>query len=251
MSQPQLADTRQEAILEVLHREGGVVISALAAQLGVSEMTVRRDLRALEARGAARRVHGGAVLAASGRFGDRMVKSAPEKARAARKLIPYLPIEGTIYLDGSTTMLNLLDELAHRNHLQVATNNAETFRRLAALDSVQPLLIGGSLDRRTDNLVGALALRSALAIAFDAAFFSCWGLTSELGPMELTIEDAEVKEVIAGRSRQVFLAVDHEKLGVTAAGAWRPDRAKTRLATDLPAHDTRLAGFDELFAVVE
>jgi DeoR/GlpR family transcriptional regulator of sugar metabolism len=242
-----LAADRQRAIIDAARQEGGVVISVIAGELGVSEMTVRRDLKELAAKGLVQRVHGGAVAAPEARFDDRLTRQSPAKQRAAHKLIPFIPTNGTIYLDGSTTMLHLVDHLREAEDLRVVTNHIETFQRLSSHAGVEPLLIGGKLDPRTDNLVGSLALRSLLAIAFDAAFFSAWGISPELGLMEVTLEDAEVKDLVSSRSMAVYVAVDHSKLGTTAAGAWRPDKAKTTLATDLPVDSMKLNPYQQHF----
>ncbi len=241
-----LPEQRYQAILAALQSEEGILVSQLATKLGVSEMTIRRDLTRMEQKGLLMRVHGGAVRSESARFGDRMRNNAPSKRKAAAKLKDALPRSGTIYLDGSTTALNLIEYMHACQDLQVATNNLEAFDRLSHVPGVEAVLLGGRLDRRTDNLVGALALRSLLAVAFDAAFFSAWGLTPELGPMEMTLEDAEVKDLVASRSQVVYLAIDQTKLGRTASGTWSPDRAKTVLATNLSPDDPQLDGFRPL-----
>lgn len=238
----QLVEERHGEILSALERDGGVVISQIAKDLQVSEMTIRRDLKFMEARGLAIRVHGGAV-APGVRFSQRLSSNQQGKARAASKLAPFVPKTGLVYLDGSTTMLSLLSRFKNAVGLQVVTNNVETFQRVTALGGVEALLVGGRLDQRTDNLVGTLALKSLEAVAFDAAFFSSRGLEPKIGPSEVTLEDAEVKNLVAGRSRAVYLAVDSTKLGVSAAGCWRSDPAATVLATDLDSDDTRLEAY--------
>ena len=117
-------------------------------------------------------------------------------------------------------MLNLVGRMKNCANLQVVTNNAETFSRLAALPGVEALLIGGRLDKRTDNLVGSLAMRSVMALAFDAAFFSAFGLAPKIGFTEVTLDYAEVKQVVASRSQAVDLAIDGTKLGKTATSNW-------------------------------
>lgn len=243
-----LAEERQTALLDTIRESGGIVISETARSMGVSEMTIRRDLARLESDGLVNRVHGGAVAAGAIRYGERLIANAPDKIKAAAKLAPYLPDSGAIYLDGSTTMLSLIPKIPKSRDLQVATNNIETFRELSRVANIHPLLIGGRLDRRTDNLVGALAMRSVLAIAFDAAFFSAYGITPEHGPMEATIEDAEVKDLVASRSAHVYLAVDESKLGIIVSGAWQPERKRTTLATNLPHDDARLTPYQTIFS---
>ena len=242
-----LAEPRQQAILELITAGGHAVVSELARRFDVSEMTIRRDLKVLESMGLAVRVHGGAVSGERSRFTSRLSANARAKARAVAKLAPHIPARGCIYLDGSTTVLNLVRHLRGRDQLQVATNNVETFNRLALVRGPSPILIGGSLDFRTDNLIGPLAMRSIEALVFETAFFSSWGLTMATGLNEATTEDAEVKEQVARRTRQVCVAVDQSKFGVIAGGVWSHGAEKSILATDLEPDDPRLDPFRDMF----
>lgn len=242
-----LAEPRQQSILDMITSGGHVVVSDLAKHFDVSEMTIRRDLKLLEGMGLAIRVHGGAVSGEKSRFTSRLSANARAKAKAVSKLAALLPRRGCIYLDGSTTVLNLVRHLRDRDQLQIATNNVETFSRLALLRGPSPILIGGSLDFRTDNLIGPLAMRSVEALIFETAFFSSWGLTADSGLNEATTEDAEIKEQVAARSRTVCVAVDHSKFGVIAGGVWKHGREKATLATDLDPDDPRLDAYRPLF----
>ncbi len=245
-----LAEPRQQAILTILDSGGQAVVSELAKRFSVSEMTIRRDLAALEERGLAQRVHGGAISVAKSRFSHRLSANSRLKAKAIAKVVDFIPNEGCVYLDGSTTMLGLVKHFKGKVHLQIATNNVETFNRLAALRGPAPLLLGGSLDTRTDNLIGPLALRSIESLVFDAAFFSAWGLHETVGLNEVTMEDAEVKDCVAKRSRTVYVSLDHSKLGVTAGFTWKHGREKSVLATDLDPDDQFLEAVAPMFGKI-
>lgn len=244
---PVLAGPRQQEILSILDSGGEVVVSELARRFGVSEMTIRRDLHSLESSGRVIRVHGGAVAGERSRFTSRLGANTRAKARAVAKLEAFIPDRGVIYFDGSTTILNLVKRLKGLHQLQVATNHVETFTRIAMVKGVTPILIGGSLDPRTDNLIGPLAVRSVEALAFECAFFSAWGIAPETGLNEATMEDAEVKARVAARSRAVYVALDHSKLGVIAGGVWRHGAEKAVLATDLEPGDARLESYTSMF----
>ncbi|MCC8165330.1 MAG: DeoR/GlpR family DNA-binding transcription regulator [Planctomycetes bacterium] len=247
---PELAEPRQQAIAAILNDGGEALVSELARRFSVSEMTIRRDLRTLEDQGLAIRVHGGAMAGERFRFTSRLSKNARAKGRAVEKLAGEIPDHGSIYLDGSTTILNLVKHLKGRSRLQVATNNIETFNRIAGLRGPTPILIGGTLDVRTDNLIGPLAMRSVEALVFDKAFFSAWGIMPETGLNEVTVEDALVKAVVAKRSGTVLVALDRSKFGVAAAGVWDhcPDRAW--LATDMEPDDGRLGSYRRMFTKI-
>lgn len=245
-----LAEPRQKAMAELLNAGGHASVSDLARKFGVSEMTVRRDLQTLEAMGLAVRVHGGALAGERSRFSHRLSTNARDKARAVSKFVADLPREGCVYFDGSTTVLNLAKYLKGLSRLQVATNNVETFNRLAALRGPVPILVGGTLDIRTDNLIGPLAVRSIEALAFEKAYCSAWGLSPATGLNEVTVEDALVKGEVVKRARSVCVAIDHSKLGVLAAGTWDHNAAKSILATDLPPDDPELDAFRGMFAEI-
>ncbi len=245
-----LAEERCEQILEHVRATGSATVAGLAIDCDVSDMTIRRDLEHLEALGLVRRVHGGAIPVESARFGDRLTTNAPAKKSAAHKLLSYVPRTGTIYVDGSTTMMQLIEHLPPSGCLIAATNNIEAFRRLGAVPGVEALLIGGRLDTRTDNMVGTLSLKSLEALAFEAAFFSCWGLSARTGPMEVTLEDAAVKQCVADRAQAVCLAVDDSKFDRFAGGTWRPDAQRATLATNLKPHEQALDPFRQRFAAI-
>ena len=245
-----LAESRQQAILEELNRGGHAVVSELAKCFAVSEMTIRRDLKLLEEMGLAVRVHGGALPGERSRFTSRLSTNARSKAKAVGKLVSRIPHSGCVYFDGSTTVLNLVKHLRGLNRLQVATNNVETFNRLTALRGPSAILIGGTFDPRTDNLIGPLAVRSIEALVFEYAFFSAWGLNPATGLNEVTVEDAEVKARVASRSKTVCIAIDHSKFGVVAGGTWRHGREKSTLSTDLRPDDENVRPFSKLFGTV-
>jgi len=240
------AHQRLTTLRDLLENEGAVVVSDLARDWEVSEMTVRRDLQRLEAEGLAERIHGGAVAAGALRFAARHDRSRPDKTRAAQKFVDVIPARGCIYLDGSTTIYQLVAACDRRPGLRVATANIDTFQGLAGCAGIEPILIGGTLDRETDNFVGPLARRTIAGLNFDAAFFSAYALSPE-GPSEPSLEDAEIKAAVVARSRRHYLAIDHRKLGQRAAGAWELPAAHAVLATDCEPGDERLTPYRAAF----
>jgi DeoR family fructose operon transcriptional repressor len=244
-----LAHERQADLRAILAERGSVVVADLAKRWRVSEMTIRRDLQALEAEGSVARVHGGAVAGGRLRFGSRLERDRLPKTRAAAKLAAFLPVGGAVYLDGSTTIYHLAED-PRLSGLQVATNNLDTFLRLGRVPGVEAILIGGSLNRATDNFVGAVARRSLEGMAFAAAFFSAHSLHPQLGAAEPAAEDAEIKRLVCTRSAAIHLAVNHQKLGTTAAGCWGAEPAHSVLATDLDPDDPRLDPYRTSFRTI-
>jgi DeoR family glycerol-3-phosphate regulon repressor len=245
----QLAEDRLGLLQRLLTKQGSVSVSDLAKRFDVSEMTIRRDLEKLSAAGAVARVHGGAVAQGRLSFAARLERGGKAKHSAAAKLLPLIPVSGAIYLDGSTTVFQLVGLLGARPGLTAATNNLDTFLALARVPGIVPVLVGGALNRETDNFVGALARRVLDQLAFDLACFSAFALDPQVGPSEPASEDAELKAHVCGRSRRAALAIDAAKLGSRAAGAWQLP-AESTLATDLDPRDERLTPYRPRFTEI-
>ena len=223
-----------------LDNHGTVRIGPAAQQLGVSEMTIRRDLLELEGLGVARRVRGGAVAVGPVSFEGRRQTRAKAKSRIAAKLRPLIPATGAIGLDSSSTVLRLAGLLDRARDLVVVTNGRDAFGALQGKPGISPVLTGGSLEVHTGSLVGPLACTGATSVLLHRMFISAAALDPRLGSSETTINDAEVKKAMATVASDVVLAVDAAKLNTRAlapALAW--DRITT-LVTDLEPGDPRL-----------
>ncbi len=231
------ATERQEALRRMVEETGTVTVSQVAEAWSVSEMTIRRDLKHLQAQGLVARVHGGAVAGSTLRWRARLDKHSADKARAADKLREFIPEQGCIYLDGSTTIFTLTEFLPTDADLTVVTNNIETFLRLESRVGIEAVLVGGTHNHDTDNFVGPLVRKCLQALSFDVAFFSAYALDADIGPSEPSIEDADVKSLVAERSARVCLAVSHDKLAKRATGVWSFPLEGSVLATDLSFHD--------------
>lgn len=228
------------AIRARLERDGKVRIGALAADLGVSEMTIRRDLDLLADEGTARRVRGGAVAIGPQEFTARSREHPRAKGTIGQKLLPLVPDHGAIALDASSTLQRLAARLGEARDLTVVTNGPETFAALQSHAGVTALLSGGQLDRRTGSLVGPLAVRAAGDLFVSRLFVSAAALDPELGSSEATLDDAEVKLAFAATAAEVVLAVDSSKLGSRAAARTFPLERVTLLVTELDPEDMRL-----------
>lgn len=234
---------RVEAIRHRLERDGRVRIGALAADLGVSDMTIRRDLDVLAEQGVVRRVRGGAVAIGPQRFPDRTREHPRAKSTIAQKLLDLVPERGAISLDASSTVQRLAGRIADVHDLTVLTNGPETFAALQDRPGVRALLTGGALDPRTGSLVGPLAVRSSGDLLVDRLFVGAAALDPDVGSSEATLDEAEVKLALAAGAAEVVLAVDSSKLGGRAtARAFSLERVAL-LVTELDPTDPRLDGY--------
>ena len=240
---------RLERICDEVDARGRVRVSDLAADLDVSEMTIRRDLDVLAGQGRVRRVRGGALALGPQRFTERYGVLGRAKERVAAKLLALVPESGAVGLDVSSTLQRLAAAVTGARQLTVATNGLETFGTLRDRSGVTVLLSGGQHDPRTDSLVGPLAVRAARGLSLERLFLSAAGLTPE-GTTETTLEEADVKLALADVSGEVVLALDHTKLGRTGLARCLPLERIDVLVTDLDPEDERLRPYRGIATVL-
>ena len=236
-------------IRDRLDVDGRVRVVDLAAELDVSEMTIRRDLDLLVGEGVAHRVRGGAVALGPQQFAARAEQHSRAKGRIADKLLPLVGEGGAIGVDASSTLQRLTARLAPVRSLTVLTNGLDTFRALQEHGGVTALLTGGALDESTGSLVGPLATRAANDVMLRRLFVSASALDPQLGTSESTLLDAEVKLALASAAAEIVLAVDSSKLGHRApARCFGLDRIDV-LVTELEPRDTRLDPYRDVVEV--
>lgn len=234
------AIARLDEIRAELDAEGHVRVAELAERLGVSEMTVRRDLDALAELGVAHRVRGGAVSLGPQSFADRFTQAARAKDAIAEKLLALVADGSAIALDASTTVQRLAARLGGVRSLTALTSSLESFAALGRHAGVTALLTGGALDPRTGSLVGPLAARAARDVAVDRLFVSAAGCDPRLGTTEATLEEAEVKRALAEVAGSVVVAVDSTKLDQVGHARCLDLARVDVLVTELPPDDARL-----------
>lgn len=240
---PTSVEDRLDWLSGQLRTEGSVTIGGAAASLGVSEMTIRRDLVELEERGIARRVRGGARAIGPEPFAQRHDRMSRAKSRVAAKLVDLVPSSGAVSLDASSTVMRLARALTSARDLVVLTNGPETFAALQEKPGLTPLLTGGRLDPRTGSLVGPLACRAAGELTVRRFFTSGAAVDVGVGAFEATLEEAEVKRAMGAAADEIVLAVDSSKLGSRAfAAALDWDRIDV-LVTELDPSDERLRAY--------
>ena len=233
-----------------LDTDGRLVVTELASELEVSEMTIRRDLEMLVDEGVAQRVRGGAVSVGPQQFETRYRQNARAKARIAEKLLGLVGTGGAIGIDASSTLQRLAVRLGEARDVTVVTNGPDTFRSLQEHPGVTALLTGGELDPRTGSLVGPLAARAARDVLLRRLFVSAAAVDPDVGSSEATLEEAEVKLALADSAGEVVLAVNATKLGHRApARAFPLDRVDV-FVTELDPRDRRLDPYRALARVM-
>ncbi|MFJ8804908.1 DeoR/GlpR family DNA-binding transcription regulator [Streptomyces sp. NPDC102490] len=240
------AAERRQLILEMVRANGAVSLRELARVVQTSEVTVRRDVRALEAEGLLDRRHGGAVLPGgftreSG-FPQKSHLATAEKTAIA-DLAAGLVEEGeAIVVGAGTTTQELARRLARVPGLTVVTNSLLVAQALAHANRVEVVMTGGTLRGSNYALVGSGAEQSLQGLRVSKAFLSGSGLTAERGLSTSNMLSASVDRALVQAAAEVVVLADHSKLGTDTMFQTVPTDVITRLVTDeSPGHDDRAA----------
>jgi DeoR/GlpR family transcriptional regulator of sugar metabolism len=239
-----LAEQRRTLILDEVRRRGGVRVNELTRKLGVSDMTVRRDLDALARQGVLEKVHGGAVpvVEASTHEPGFEAKSGLELtakediARAAAELVA----PGTaIALSGGTTTYALAHHLLDVPDLTVVTNSvrvADVFhssqRALGRRQGAATVVLTGGVRTPSDSLVGPVADQAIAALHFDMLFLGVHGISAEAGLSTPNLAEAETNRRLVQSARRVVVIADHTKWGTVGLSSFATLEQVDTLVTD-------------------
>ncbi len=246
-------ERRREQILTYLSARDRTSVGDLSQILGVSEVTVRKDLDALEAQGVLTRVHGGAVVSGRGRlelyFAAREQEHLEEKRRIAQAAAGLIQSGQQIFLDASTTALQVARLIKDREELTVVTNGLYTALELNFCAGITTIVVGGTMRHRSSSLVGSFTYPSLSRLRFDIGFFGAQAVTARDGLMEANLEEAQLKQLVVGVARVVVGIVDAGKFGAMAFSVFAPPPEIDRIITDTavpPAlvADLRAQGID-------
>jgi DeoR/GlpR family transcriptional regulator of sugar metabolism len=237
-----LSAERRQSILDRLARDGRVVAARLVEELGVSEDTVRRDLRELAAQGLVQRVHGGALPPAPqpGAFTHRRETYTEEKAAVARAAVDVLREARMIILDGSTTNLELARRLPPGRPCTVLTNSPPIATALAEHPTADVVVIGGRLDKRAQVTVGAAAIDFLRSVRADACVLGVCALHPDAGLSTDDLEEAHVKRAMVEASADVVALATSDKLRAASAYLVAPVTELTHVVAEADAPDELL-----------
>lgn len=215
-----LARQRHAYILERVREDGGVRVSDLVRELGVSDMTVRRDLELLHERGLLEKVHGGATaLPGSALFEPGFVaKSAlqqAEKEAIAEAAMALVDPGSAIALSAGTTTHALARRLVEVPGLTVVTNSVPVADVLYhAGRSDQTIILTGGVRTPSDALVGPFAVAALRTVHVDLVFMGVHGMDPHSGFTTPNLLEAETNRSLVEAGRRLVVVADHTKWGV-------------------------------------
>jgi DeoR/GlpR family transcriptional regulator of sugar metabolism len=210
---------RQQIILNTLMQHGIASIAELTVSLGVSHMTVRRDIQNLEREGRVLLVSGGACLAERIETEpSRKIKTAlqsHEKTLIARTAAALVTPNSTVYLDAGTTCLAIAAQLAHRDDITVLTNDFVVVSYLMEHSRCELYHTGGRVLRENESCIGENAALFIASLNIDIAFISAssWDMRYTSTPTEAKVP---VKQAVVAASAKRVLVSDATKYGKVA-----------------------------------
>lgn len=213
---------RKQALLDLLSQRGAATMKELSDHFGVSEMTIRRDLNALEQESCVQRSHGGVIyrgILPSVEEPDAAFKHASNsdvKDRLAAYSVERFVQDGNVYiLENGTTVSRMAKLLGVYNELTLLTNGLDTlslFRPLIT-DRRSIICCGGMLREVSGTFIGPLAEQFFASYHADTVFISALGYTHENGFTDPNLLDTQVKKAMIGAAKKVVMLLDSSKIG--------------------------------------
>lgn len=230
------AQGRRSAILQRLREDSSVTVTQLSEQFGVSEVTIRKDLRILKERRLLIRVHGGAIMGPSSSEGEqderninykRLVNSR-EKEAIGRAAAAHIKDGDTIMVDSGTTALEVVKNLGSFNDLTIITNSVNAMMEAIKYKRFKVLLMGGNVREPSMSTVGSLAESNLKLFYCDKLFLGVDSFSVDSGLSTPSVEEASTNQVMISRAREVIAVFDSSKVNKRAlAFITMPDKIDT------------------------
>ncbi len=210
-----LIEERRQYIMALAQRHGRVLVEELAQSLGISRITVRKDLDYLQRRGALQRTHGGALLPGSGTLSDPSLQEkegrhSSEKQRISAAAVELVQEGQCVLLDSGTTTTAIARALKKFTYLTVITNAVNIAAELSGT-GFEVLLTGGSLRKNSFSLVGPLAEDMLHDMHADILFLGVDGFDLDVGLTTPNVMESRVNRAMVKASSTVVAVCDSTK----------------------------------------
>jgi len=211
-------EQRQLLLRERLHKEGKLICSHLANEIGVSEHTIRRDIAELARQGLCKKVYGGAieVSPAQGSFSSRSSNIEQEKRSIANKAVTLIDEHTTIFLDSGTTNLAIAQQLPRDLNVTLVTNSLPIAYEAMSMTHAEVIVIGGKLHKTIAGMVDTSASSEVANFYFDMCFLGVCAFNLQQGITSFNYDDAQFKRILIKQSGQLIAPVTAEKYATIA-----------------------------------
>jgi DeoR family galactitol utilization operon repressor len=231
---------RERVILDRLSQNGTVSVSDLARDLGLSEVTIRGDLRELEENGWIVRNRGGAGPALHRDIMERQRAFSAEKNAIARAAADMVKDGDVIMIEAGTTTALVARYLSGKRDVHIVTNSTLVFSYARMNPSLQITMTGGEFRRSTESMVGPIALDTIASVNVRLAFVGTDGFTLERGMTTHLMEGAQIVKAMKSHALSTILLADSSKYGKVGFSSVLP-----LLEVDMILTDSSLAPYAE------
>ena len=213
-----LPEERHMRIVDQINREGAVTVKALSEQYGVTPDMIRKDLTKLEKQGLIKKSHGGAVrvrtAARDFQVEDRIGKNIPQKQKIASRALELIEDGDVIFLDISTSNIELAKLLADRcQNIVIVTNMIKILQILMEAGCKKLIFLGGTLSDKREGFVGTLTNQQIGQFRFDKAFLGVVGVDlAENRVATYDPEDGGTKNAVMKNSIRSYMMLESRKL---------------------------------------
>lgn len=229
-----LPEERRQQILLILHQEGKVTAANLSDRLGVSEDTIRRDLKELDQAGRLTRVHGGALprSPALASYQVRQTHKPSAKEAIARAAVGFLRAGQTILIDGGTTTLEVARHLPLNFQGTVITTSPPVLLALSHHSQLEIIMVGGRLDTPSMTVTGSTTYETLSRLRADVCLLGVCSLHEEIGVTAVSQEEAALKRLMIHNAADVIAVATDDKLGTAAPFVVTPIDQITHIVTE-------------------
>lgn len=214
-----MQNERHNEIMRIISLRKRVSVTELTARLGVSEVTIRKDLSFLEDVGYLVRTRGGATLAEDWEhhrvLGVRRAENIPAKEAIASAAVELVQEGDTVYIDSGSTCALFARRLAEMS-LRVVTNSIDAVLELGEAPEVALHSVGGSYRKEAGSFIGPAAVQTLSGYNIDVAFLGTTGFSRSGEFSAQNLIEAELKKAVIQRARRVVVLADHTKFGTEA-----------------------------------
>ncbi|MDF2664523.1 MAG: transcriptional regulator of sugar metabolism [Microbacterium sp.] len=251
-SPPLIPEQRQRELMRLLRGAGALSIRHLAASLGVSHMTVRRDIAALEEEGLVDAVQGGvrirerAGVEPPRERGSRAVLELPRKQAVAQRAAGLVSDGMTVFIDAGTTCQALVPHLTSRRGLTVVTNDFFTVSALYAHPTIEVIHTGGVVDAASGSSSGVLAAATVSAMTLDLAILSTGTWDSSHGLTTPELDKVVLKRAVLDAATSGALVADSTKYGTAERFRVVPLDALDVIVSDAELPESAAAAIAEM-----
>jgi DeoR family transcriptional regulator, aga operon transcriptional repressor len=231
-----LNEERRRAILELLNRDGRVLVADMAQQFETSQVTSRKDLEILHSHGLVHRTHGGALPSREGALEDPTLREKEkfhrkEKLHIAQAAARMVSEGQVVILDSGTTATAVARELRKFRNLTIITNAVNIAAELAG-DSVEVILTGGTLRKNSFSLVGPIAEETLRRLHADVLFLGVDGFDVQYGLSTPNLLEAKVNRVMVEVAKRTIAVCDSSKFGRRSLSLIVPSSGLHEVITD-------------------